>query len=677
MLDIGRELTDTSDLGWSTDRIRKELSEPTDERIFYVVKAFKSGVSISEISSLTGIDVWFLEKISRILDVENQLGRSGLDAMLVRTAKTYGFSDKKISQLLGRSEEDIRRFRLEHAIVPVTKQIDTLAAEWPAKTNYLYLTYGGTDDDIEYPSRRSIIVLGSGCYRIGSSVEFDWCCVNMAVALRDQARDVIMINCNPETVSTDFDVLDKLYFEELTLERVRDIIDKEQPEGVVVSVGGQIPNNLVRNLASHTNILGTSPESIDRAEDRSKFSSLLDSLGIEQPEWNRVETLDQALGFADKIGYPVLIRPSYVLSGAAMNVAFDNKQLTDYIRQAAKISKESPVVISKFLTRAREVEVDGVSDGENVFIGAVLEHIENAGVHSGDATISIPTMTIGESIRSTIVTCSRRIAKALNIKGPFNIQFLVKNGHVLVIECNLRASRSMPFVSKATGTNLMELAATAITNGHIANGIGESKQFAVKAPQFSFMRLDKADPITGVEMVSTGEVACFADNFEDAFLNALLASNFHLPEPGDSVLISMGKTRKAIVPYARRLAEAGYRIYATKHTSEELSVNGIQSTILYKVRERRQPNILDYLTGNKIKLVINIPSHEGEDDTSRQILQDEYAIRRKATEYGIPLVTNIELAIALVDSLLSYTQRTFDSGRPKRPAETLVPVVQS
>jgi carbamoyl-phosphate synthase large subunit len=497
-----------------------------------------------------------------------------------------------------------------------------------------------------------------------------------------------MVNCNPETVSTDFDVLDKLYFEELTTERIRDILDKEKPAGIVVSVGGQIPNNLAKKLSQYTPILGTSVDSIDRAEDRSRFGSLLDSLGIEQPEWSRVVSLDQAMDFAEKIGYPVLIRPSYVLSGSAMNVAFDEEQLTDHIRKAAGISREYPVVVSKFLSRAREVEVDGVSDGSHVFIGAVLEHVENAGVHSGDATISIPTITIGESIRSTLLEYSRRIATALKIKGPFNIQFLVKNGRVLVIECNLRASRSMPFVSKATGTNLMEIAATAIINGTIQDGMGEMHdKFAIKAPQFSFMRLDNADPVTGVEMVSTGEVACFADTFEDALLNALLASNFQLPRPGDAVLISLGKTRKMIIPYARKLIENGYKLYATKHTGEELQNNGIKSTVLYKVWERKRPNILDYITNKTIKLVINIPTLEGKDEMSRRIAQDEYIIRRKATEYGIPLVTNIDLAVSLVDSLISYQQRhvsekrtemdkPFSAERSSREVKSVPPIAQ-
>ncbi len=438
----------------------------------------------------------------------------------------------------------------------------------------------------------------------------------MALALKSPSREVIMINCNPETVSTDFDVLDKLYFEELTEERVLDIIDKERPTGVVVSVGGQTANNLTVGLAKHARILGTSPTSIDTAEDRSKFGQLLDKLGVQQPEWSRVENLGDAKKFADRIGYPVLIRPSYVLSGAAMNVAFDEGQLTEYIEQAAKISRDYPVVISKFLRGAREVEVDGVCDGTNVFIGALVEHVENAGVlvehvenagvHSGDATMSIPTLSIGEATKQRILRYSEMIAQSLLIKGPFNIQFLVKNGGVQVIECNLRASRSMPFVSKMIGMNLMDLAAIAIMGGTIKAGEGTSTGFGVKAPQFSFTRLDNADPITGVEMVSTGEVACFGKTFQDAFINALIASNFYVPRKGDAVLISMGETRKGIIPYARLLAENGYRIYATRHTADELAERGIGSTTLYKVRERKKPNILDYLTSREIKLVIKI-----------------------------------------------------------------------
>src|SRR5216683_234183 len=657
MLDQGRELTEVRDLGRSPDRIRKELSQPTDQRICYTVKALKSGLSIEEVSKLSGIDPWFLDKIRNILLMEDRITNERLIADTIRDAKILGFSDARIARLIGKTTHDIREFRKSKGIVPFTKQIDTLAAEWPTNTNYLYMTYGGNEDDLTYSEKDRIVVLGSGCYRIGSSVEFDWCCVNMALALKSPTREVIMINCNPETVSTDFDVLDKLYFEELTEERVLDIIDKERPAGVVVSVGGQTANNLTVGLAKHARILGTSPTSIDTAEDRSKFGQLLDKLRVQQPEWSRVKNLGDAKKFADGIGYPVLIRPSYVLSGAAMNVAFDEAQLTEYIEQAAKISRDYPVVISKFLSGAREVEVDGVCDGTNVFIGALVEHVENAGVHSGDATMRIPTLTIGEATKQRILRYSEMIAQSLLIKGPFNIQFLVKNGEVQVIECNLRASRSMPFVSKMIGMNLMDLAAIAIMGGTIESGEGTSTGFGVKAPQFSFTRLDNADPITGVEMVSTGEVACFGKTFQDAFINALIASNFYVPRKGDAVLISMGETRKGIIPYARMLAENGYRIYATRHTAEELAQKGIESTILYKVRERRKPNILDYLTSKEIKLVINIPSHEREAE-SRLILRDEYVIRRKAAEFGIPVVTNLELVRALVRALISFNNKT-------------------
>jgi carbamoyl-phosphate synthase large subunit len=657
MLDLGKELTDEEDLARGEARIRKELEEPTDQRIFYIAKALKSGFTVSQVSSLTGIDPWFLDKLLNILQTERLLKKEGIKEEPVRNAKRLGFSDHKIGQLVGRPEQWIREFRTKAGIVPHTKQIDTLAAEWPANTNYLYLTYGGTEDDLALFDRDRIVVIGSGCYRIGSSVEFDWCCVNMALALRKHDREVIMVNCNPETVSTDFDVLDKLYFEELTIERILDIVDKEKPSGIVVSVGGQTPNNLVHRLAGHVKILGTSPESIDSAEDRSKFSLLLDQLGIDQPRWSRLESPEGAKKFAETIGYPVLVRPSYVLSGAAMNVAVDEHQLTEYIRQAARVSREYPVVISKFIAGAREVEVDGVSDGDNVFIGAVMEHVENAGVHSGDATMSIPTITIKEASKQRVLEYSKRIARSLKIRGPFNIQFLIKNGDVQVIECNLRASRSMPFVSKMTGTNLMDLAAKAIAGEKIPDGDGRAEGFGVKAPQFSFTRLDNADPVTGVEMVSTGEVACFGETFQDAFINALIASNFYVPRKGDAVLITMGKTRTGIIPYARMLSENGYRIFATHHTAEEFAGMGIPSTTLYKIREKKSPNILDYLTTRQIKLVINIPSHE-KDAESRLVLQDEYVIRRKAAEFGIPVVTNLQLAQTLVTSVIAHNQRS-------------------
>src|SRR3989454_1143259 len=667
MLDIGRELTDNGIPGRSIERIRKELREPTDKRIFYVTKALKSGMSMDEITKLSGIDGWFLDKIKNIVEMEKRIVNERINPDIVRRAKEFGFSDRKLGKLLGKTETQVRDYRKGHRIVPVTKQIDTMAAEWPAATNYLYLTYGGEVDEFEYAPGDKVVVLGSGCYRIGSSVEFDWCCVNMATALRKRVSEVIMVNCNPETVSTDFDILDKLYFEELSLERVLDILDKERPWGVVVSVGGQTANNLVRGLSEHATILGTSPDSIDTAEDRSRFGQLLDKLKIEQPKWDKLRSLEDARRFSREIGFPVLIRPSYVLSGSAMNVAFNEAQLTGYIREAARVSRKNPVVISKFLTGAREVAVDGVCDGSRVFIGAIIEHIENAGVHSGDATMTIPTLSITGTVRRKMLSYSRRIARSLKIRGPFNIQFLVKNGQALVIECNLRASRSMPFVSKTIGINLMDLAAEAITDGTIKQGEGIHRRIGVKAPQFSFTRLDKADPVTGVEMVSTGEVACFGETFQEAFINALIASNFYIPKKDDAILISMGETRKGIIPYARMLARAGYMIFATQHTAEEFSKNGIECRILYKVSEKKKPNIMDYLQNGEIRLVINIPSHEG-DPASHRILKDEYLIRRKAAEFGIPIVTNLELARALTKALVRHNTRQQSKGPSKAPS---------
>src|SRR5437879_4006544 len=667
MLDIGSELTDNGIAGRSVERIRRELREPTDERIFYVTKALKSGMSMDEITRLSGIDRWFLDKINNILEMEKGIAKERINPGIVRSAKEFGFSDKKLGKLLGKTEAQIRDYRKAHDILPVTKQIDTMAAEWPAATNYLYLTYGGEVDDVAYVAGDKVVVLGSGCYRIGSSVEFDWCCVNMATALKKRVSEVIMVNCNPETVSTDFDILDKLYFEELSLERVLDILDKEQPRGVVVSVGGQTANNLVKGLSEHATILGTTPDSIDAAEDRARFGQLLDKLKIEQPKWDKLRSLEDARRFSKQIGYPVLIRPSYVLSGSAMNVAFNEAQLTGYIREAARVSRRNRVAISKFLTGAREVEVDGVCDGSRVFIGAVIEHVENAGVHSGDATMTIPTLSITGTVRKKLLSYSRRIARSLKIRGPFNIQFLVKNGQALVIECNLRASRSMPFVSKTIETNLMDLAAEAITDGTIKQGEGIHRRIGVKEPQFSFTRLDKADPVTGVEMVSTGEVACFGDTFQEAFINALIASNFYIPKKDDAILISMGATRKGILPYARMLGRTGYRIFATQHTAEEFSKNGIESRIRYKVSEKKKPNIMDYHQNREIRVVINSTSHEG-DPASHRILKDEYLIRRKAAEFGIPIVTNLELARALTKALVRHNARLQSKGESRAEA---------
>ncbi|MCJ7761689.1 carbamoyl-phosphate synthase large subunit, partial [Candidatus Bathyarchaeota archaeon] len=535
----------------SREILRDAIANPTDERLFKLIKALKNGISIEEIHRLSGIDNFFLHKLQNIINMEKRLRTTKLDHRetlpLIREAKRIGFSDEQNAICLKTDELTMRETRKKAGIVPVVKQIDTLAAEWPAKTNYLYVTYGGDEDDINFKTNQSkVIVLGSGVFRIGSSVEFDWCCVNTIWALKKNGvKEAIMINCNPETVSTDYDMSDKLYFEELTRERILDIYEKESPLGVVASVGGQIPNNLALKLDSlGVKLLGTPAQSIDRAEDRAKFSALLDDLWINQPEWKAFTDLDELNAFADKVGYPVLIRPSYVLSGSAMRVAHSEGELKNYLALATEVSLENPVVISKFIRNAREVEVDGVSDGEEVLLGAIIEHIEEAGVHSGDATMSIPTQTLGAYLENTIEDYTTRIAKGLGIKGPFNIQYLVKNGAIYVIECNLRASRSMPYVSKTTGVNLIELA-TQVMLGKKLKDLGVShlppiKHFCVKVPQFSFMRLSGSDPVLGVEMQSTGEVACFGESFGEALSKSLLSAELKIPSFGSSIFITVG-----------------------------------------------------------------------------------------------------------------------------------------
>ncbi len=651
MVGNNRELTDPIN-ETSLDAIKKELANPTDERLFYVVEAIRRGISLEEINSLTGIVPIFLEAITRIVEFENTLKVSGLTQETLLKAKTLGFSDKKIGRIFEKNEATIRELRSIFKIQPAVKQIQT-AKRWSEKANYLYCTYNSNKDDIEFTQSNKTLVIGSGCYRIGSSVEFDWCCVNTTWALKEKGiNEVIMINCNPETVSTDFDVLDKLYFEELTLERILDIYEREKHPSVVVSVGGQIPNNLALKLdLNGVKILGTAAKDIDRAEDRSKFSDLLDSLEIEQPKWSKLESLEKSKLFANRIGYPVLIRPSYVLSGSAMSVAYDESQLEDYLKKATEVSQENPVVISKFILNAREVEVDGVCDGENVFLGAIIEHVENAGVHSGDATMSLPAMTIDEITKENIRRITRKIARDLCIKGPFNIQYLVKNRDVFVIECNLRASRSMPFVSKAIGKNLMDLAARAMMGEKIEDGEAVSEKFGVKYPQFSFMRLEGADPVTGVEMVSTGEVACFGRSFEEALLKAMLAGGTRIPKRGDSILISIGGEKEKAVQIAKKIMHNGYRILATGHTADALTMSGIACEKVYKISEGQKPNVLDLLMDRKINFVFNIP-HPNRIVT--QAITDGYLIRRKAVEFGVPVFTNLELVDSLVNALQNH-----------------------
>jgi carbamoyl-phosphate synthase large subunit len=652
----------------SEAKIRDAMANPTDERLYKISKALRMGISIPELYRISGIDPFFLHKIQNILDMETKLSELNLAdpsaAEVVREAKRIGFSDEQIAVCQETKEDTIRTYRKNNGIIPVVKQIDTLAAEWPAKTNYLYMTYGGDEDDVEFTNSQSkVVVLGAGVFRIGSSVEFDWCGVNTIWALKKNGiKEAIMVNYNPETVSTDYDISDKLYFEELTKERILDICDKENPLGVITSVGGQIPNNLSMPLSdAGINILGTSAQNVDLAEDRSKFSALLDQLGIGQPGWSKLLSIAEAKRFADKIGYPVIVRPSYVLSGSAMRVAYNEASLENFLKLAAKVSRDHPVVISKFINRAKEVEVDGVSDGENVLIGAIMEHVENAGVHSGDATMTIPPQALKAEVQKKIEEDTISIVRALKIHGPYNIQYLVKDDVVNVIECNLRASRSMPFVSKTRGVNMIEQATLAMLGKKITVNLSPmtvAPHVGVKVPQFSFMRLSGADPVLGVEMLSTGEVACLGENFADAFSKAMQAAEFTLPPKDGAVLISVGgdKERKQrVILLAQAFADLGFRIYATAHTAGVLNEAGIQTKVLYKVNEGCDPNILDYLQERKIDLVINVPMANKSSNMS-DIITDGYVIRRQAVEFNIPVITNLQLAAALVDVLKQKDQ---------------------
>ncbi|MBI2185437.1 MAG: carbamoyl-phosphate synthase (glutamine-hydrolyzing) large subunit [Thaumarchaeota archaeon] len=667
MLDIGRDgLVDNStyENASRSEALEDRLTHPTDDVLFHVAQALAGNMDTAKLEKLTWIDPWFLSKMKNIVDTGVLLrvfsGKpQGIDLQLMGEAKRLGFSDRQIASLTSSKEDEIRAIRKKLGVIPSVKQIDTLAAEWPAKTNYLYVTYGGREDDVDFSDAKKAIVLGAGCYRIGSSVEFDWGTMNMVWALKDLGfQQVIVVNCNPETVSTDYDMSDKLYFEELTLERILDIYEKERPEGVVACVGSQIANNLATKLAQHgVKILGTDSKNIDRAEDRSKFSQLLDELSIPQPPWRAFTSLEDAHSFARKVGYPVLVRPSYVLSGAAMKVVYTSSQLEQFLASAAMVSPEYPVVISKFITDAMEVEVDAVSDGYNTYIGAVIEHLEKAGIHSGDATMVIPPQKIDAHIQSVIEDYAARIGRSLNIKGPFNIQFLVKNDRVYVIECNLRASRSMPFVSKVTGVNLMKIAASAVIGesvAHYAKKKWAPVRVGVKVPQFSFMQLEGADPHLGVEMQSTGEVACFGESYYDALLKAMAAGGYKLPKEGSSVLITVGgmDLKKQILPAVFKFKELGFKIFATEHTSDFLKENDVHDvTCLYKISEpSRTPNLKDYLTEGKLDLIVNIPSTTALEKYV-EMLEDEYQIRRKAVELGIPVLTTIEAASVFTDAL--------------------------
>ncbi len=629
------------------------LKEPTPERIFALAEAMNRGLSIDRVHELTHIDRWFLYKMQRIVQLAEVL--SGTEdplcsRELLQTAKQAGFSDLQIAGLTGLDVSRVRERRELSGIVPCVKQIDTLAAEYPARSNYLYLTYNGEEDDIRNTGGNSVIVLGSGPYRIGSSVEFDWCCVSAVKTLRQLNLTTIMINNNPETVSTDYSECDTLYFEELSLETVLEIYRKEKPLGVIISMGGQIPNNLAMGLYMlGIRVLGTSPVSIDQAEDRHKFSKLLDKLAIKQPAWRELVGLDQAIAFAKEVGYPVLIRPSYVLSGAAMGVASSDTELQTFVERTSKVSRQYPIVISKFVEQAKELELDGVACDGRLLLSAISEHVENAGVHSGDATLVFPAQRTYLETMRRIKKVGARIAKALQITGPFNVQFIAKDNDIQVIECNLRASRSFPFVSKVSRLNFVEVATRAMMGEAVSstNGsIGEPDYVGVKAPQFSFTRLEGADPTIGVEMASTGEVACLGDDFEEAFLKAVLSVGYHLPVR--NILLSTGplESKLAFLEHTKLLMDMGVALYATEGTAGFLRENGITATALHWPLENKSPNVIERLQAGDIDLVINIPKNYHE-----QELTNDYLIRRKAVDLAVPLITNLQLAQRFVEAI--------------------------
>ena len=648
--------------------IDKALREPTDRRIFVISKAFRAGYTIDQIHELTKIDKWFLQKLYRIIETANELEACSkiqeVSDDLLRKAKIQGFSDFQIARALLKDKmEDtdkatlqVRQDRKYRGIVPVVKQIDTLAAEYPAQTNYLYLTYSGTENDVDYlGDGRSIVVLGSGAYRIGSSVEFDWCGVQALNTIRKEGWRSVMINYNPETVSTDYDMCDRLYFDELTFERVMDILELENPHGVIVSTGGQIPNNLAMRLdAQHIHILGTSAKSIDNAEDREKFSAMLDRIGVDQPRWKELSSMDDINQFVEEVGFPVLVRPSYVLSGAAMNVCSNQEELVRFLELAANVSKKHPVVVSQFIEQCKEVEMDAVAQNGEIKVYAISEHIEFAGVHSGDATIQFPAQKLYVETVRRIKKISKQIAKELNISGPFNIQYLAKGNEIKVIECNLRASRSFPFVSKVLKINFIELA-TRVMLGLPVEKPNKNEfdldYVGIKASQFSFNRLQKADPVLGVDMASTGEVGCIGDDVSEEILKSMLSVGQRIPEK--NILLSTGtaKQKVAMLDAARLLAKKGYNLYATGGTHRFFAENGIPSTLVYWPSETgKEPQALTLLHEKKIDMVVNIPR-----DLSAGELDNGYKIRRAAIDLNIPLITNARLASAFINAFCTLS----------------------
>ena len=653
--------------------IEAALREPTDKRIFVISKAMHKGYTVDQIHELTKIDHWFLYKLKHIIDVDEQLKNCNintLDKTLLRTAKIYGFTDFQIARAVGLEDEVdnmhkavlvVRQLRKSYGILPVVKQIDTLAAEYPAQTNYLYVTYSGVDSDIKFETdRKSVIVLGSGAYRIGSSVEFDWCGVQALNTIRKQGYRSIMINYNPETVSTDYDMCDRLYFDELTFERVMDIIDLETPHGVIVSTGGQIPNNLAVYLdAENVNILGTKAKDIDNAEDRAKFSAMLNDIGVNQPEWRALTSMADIQEFVDRVGFPVLVRPSYVLSGAAMNVCSNNDELERFLKLAANVSEDHPVVVSKFIEHAKEIEMDAVARNGEIMAYAISEHIEFAGVHSGDATIQFPPQKLYVETVRRVKRISRQIAKALHINGSFNIQFMARDNDILVIECNLRASRSFPFVSKVLKLNFIDLATKIMLGIPVekpSKNLFDLDYVGIKASQFSFNRLQKADPVLGVDMSSTGEVGCIGEDTYTALLKSMLSVGQRIPSK--NILLSTGgaKQKAEMLDAAKMLKDHGYNLFATGGTSNYLTENGIDNTLVYwPSDEGKQPQALDLLHEKKIDMVVNIPK-----DLTPRELTNGYKIRRASIDLNIPLLTNSRLASAFIAAFCNVKLNDID-----------------
>lgn len=638
--------------------IDKSLHEPTDKRLFVISEAFQHGYTIDQIHDLTKIDKWFLQKLMNIINISKELEKSNsLDTVspsLLRKAKVYGFSDFQIARAIFNDDDidneilKVRDWRKTLGIVPVVKQIDTLAAEYPAQTNYLYLTYSGVTNDVTYlHDHRSIIVLGSGAYRIGSSVEFDWCGVQALNTIRQQGWRSVMINYNPETVSTDYDMCDRLYFDELTFERVMDIIELENPHGIIVSTGGQIPNNLAMRLdEQHVNILGTSAQSIDNAEDREKFSAMLDRIGVDQPRWRELTNMEDINDFIKEVGFPVLVRPSYVLSGAAMNVCSNQSELERFLKLAAEVSQKHPVVVSQFIQHAKEVEMDAVAKDGEIIAYAISEHIEFAGVHSGDATIQFPPQKLYVETVRRIKHISRQIAEQLNISGPFNIQYLARENDIKVIECNLRASRSFPFVSKVLKLNLIELATKVMLGVQVEKpkkSLFDLDYVGIKASQFSFNRLQKADPVLGVDMASTGEVGCIGSDTSCAILKSMLSVGQRIPKK--NILLSTGdiKQKADMLTAIRMLTDKGYKLYATEGTQRMLAENDIEAELVYWPSQKKQPQALDLLHKKEIDLVVNVPKNLSETE-----LTNGYMIRRAAIDLNVPLITNPRLASAFI-----------------------------